>query len=69
MTRQPLALGLNSSGKLASMLLSRDGGITWRSDKSFTYPTGVQAANSFTLQQLIVTNNLWVISGTKVWRG
>ena len=63
-----LALGLNSSGKLASMLLSRDGGITWKSDKSFTYPTGVQAATAFAAT-VDSDEYLWVISGTKVWRG
>ena len=63
-----LALGLNSSGKLASMLLSRDGGITWKSDKSFTYPTGVQAATAFAAT-VDSDEYLWVISGSKVWRG
>ena len=63
-----LALGIDNSGKLASMLLSRDGGITWKSDKSFTYPTDIQAATTFAAT---VDNDeyLWVISGTKVWRG
>lgn len=63
-----LALGLNSSGKLASMLLSRDGGITWKSDKSFTYPTDIQAATAFAAT-VDSDEYLWVISGTKVWRG
>lgn len=63
-----LALGVDNSGKLASMLLSRDGGITWKSDKSFTYPTDIQAVTAFAAT---VDNDeyLWVISGTKVWRG
>ena len=63
-----LALGLDSSGKLASMLLSCDGGITWKSNKSFTYPTGIQAATAFAAT-VDSDEYLWVISGTKVWRG
>ena len=63
-----LALGIDNSGKLASMLLSRDDGITWKSDKSFTYPTDIQAATAFAAT---VDNDeyLWIINGTKVWRG
>lgn len=63
-----LALGVNNSGKLESMLVSRDGGITWKSDKSFAYPTDVQASAAFTAA-VDSDEYLWIISGTKVWRG
>ena len=66
--KSALALGIDNSGNLASMLLSRDGGITWKSDKSFTYPTGIQAATAFAAT-VDSDEYLWVISGTKVWRG
>ncbi len=50
------------------MLLSRDGGITWKSDKSFTYPTGAQASTAFAAT-VDSDEYLWLISGTKVWCG
>ena len=63
-----LALGVNSSSQLLPMLLSRDGGITWKSDKSFTYPTDAQAATAFAAT-VDSDQYIWLISGTKVWRG
>ena len=63
-----LALGVDTNGKLASMLLSRDGGITWKSDKNFIYPTDLQPATAFTAT-VDSDEFLWIISGTKVWRG
>ena len=66
--KSALALGIDNSGNLASMLLSRDGGITWKSDKSFTYPTDLQASTAFTAT-VDSDEYLWIICGTKVWRG
>jgi hypothetical protein len=63
-----LAMGVDSSGKFGSMLLSRDAGIVWNSDKDFSYPLNVQPANTFTAT-VDADAYIWMISGSKVWRG
>ena len=63
-----LAMGVDNSGKFGSMLLSRDTGIVWNSDKDFSYPLNVQPANTFTAT-VDADAYIWMISGSKVWRG
>lgn len=63
-----LALGVNSSGRFENMLVSRDGGITWKNDKSFAYPSGAQASSAFTAA-VDADEYLWIISGSDIWRG
>ena len=66
--RAALALGIDNSNKVVSMLLSRDSGITWKADKNFTYPKDMQAGATFAAT-VDSDQYLWIISGTKVWRG
>lgn len=63
-----LALGTKAGGSFGPMLLSRDGGITWKSDESFSYPKEAQPAATFTAA---ADNDgyIWIVSSTKVWRG
>ena len=61
-------MGVDNSGKFGSMLLSRDAGIAWNSDKDFSYPQNAQPANTFTAT-VDADAYIWMISGSKVWRG
>lgn len=64
----PLALGLTSENKIATLLLSGDQGITWKSNSTYTVPPTKDTAN--TLAATVDKDGyLWVISGNKVWKG
>ena len=63
---QILGLGL-ANGKFAQMMESNDGGIIWKRNLSYTYPTGTPAATFAATvdgQQYV-----WIISGGQVWKG
>ncbi len=63
-----LALCIDNSNQPAPMLISHDGGITWKNDKSFTYPTNIELSPTFTAT-VDSDEYLWIISGANVWRG
>lgn len=63
---QILGLGL-ANGKFAQMMESNDGGIIWKRNLPYTYPTGTPAATFAATvdgQQYV-----WIISGGQVWKG
>ncbi len=65
---QPLALGLTTKNEIATLLISGDQGITWKNNKAYTIPTASTTANTLAAA-VDKDNHLWVISGSKVWKG
>lgn len=63
-----IALGQKSGNTIAPILLTSDGGITWKQNSSYTVPTTTATAGSFAAT-VDKNNYLWVISGNKVWKG
>lgn len=62
-----IALGIEN-GRLANILESRDGGITWKESKLFAYPEGASA--TATLAATVDREGyIWLISGANIWRG
>ncbi|MCR5077539.1 MAG: DUF6242 domain-containing protein [Prevotella sp.] len=63
-----LAIGTADSNGFGPMLLSRDGGITWKTDGSFTYPENALPAATLTAA-VDSEQYVWLFSGSSIWRG
>lgn len=65
-----LALGNNSSTSSNDMLVSRDGGITWKSDDSYFYPEDFTDGSVFAAA-VDADNLIWLVDGNtgNVWKG
>lgn len=62
-----IAMG-QAAGTFTTPLISADGGITWKSRKHYTYPSGLGVAANFSAT-VDRQNFIWLLSGTQLWRG
>ena len=64
-----LALGIQTDGSLSKLYVSRDGGITWKADGTYTLPEDMTASERVSME-VDRDNFLWITTDNEtVWRG
>lgn len=65
-----LAFGKETSSALSGFLVSRDDGITWKSDGTYYYPADFAGSGAFAAA-VDADNHIWLVDGStgRVWKG
>jgi hypothetical protein len=64
-----LALGITDDATMSNFYVSRDGGITWKTESTYPLPDGIQATEQVTME-VDEDNFLWITTDNNtVWRG